>query len=165
MVFIDKVKEIVKSFEESTRKDIGIALLAYEEFISKGLKTTDKDLDRLEKIFNYYDETCSNDYPSLTNEVLQDCNTLICNANDFEKDGYKFHFDYLRKDTSTSFVIEVSDSKTGFLESELRYEVVDNSINSNYGKDSFNTMNKACEKVKLHIQNMNIDEIVKSYKL
>ena len=51
--FINKTKEILKLFEQCSRAEIGISLLAYEEFICKGLKLNDKDLERLTKIFNY----------------------------------------------------------------------------------------------------------------
>lgn len=165
MVFIDKIKDIVKLFENSSREEIGIALLAYEEFICKGNKVTSKDLKKLEKVFKWYDEHWSDDCPSLTNRVLQDCDTLICNANEFEKDDYKFTFDYCRNNSSTSFVVEVRDKKTGIIEDELHYEIKDSSTNSCYGKDSFNTMYNACEKVKNHIQEKNLNEILRSYKI
>lgn len=165
LAFIDNIKEIIKLFEKSTREEIGISLLAYEEFICKGNKITGKDLKKLEKVFKWYDEYCSDDCPSLTNRVLQDCDTLICNANEFEKDGYKFTFDYCRNNSSTSFVVEVREKKTGIIEDELHYEVKDSSINSSYGKDSFNTMYNACEKIKSHIQEKDLNEILRSYKI
>ena len=84
MVFIDKVKEIIKIFEDSSRQEIGISLFAYEEFICKGIKVSDKDLERLTKIFDYYNEEFSDGYPSLTNEVLQNVDILI---NDYFKDN------------------------------------------------------------------------------
>lgn len=165
MAFIDNIKEIIKLFEKSTREEIGISLLAYEEFICKGNKVTSKDLKKLEKVFKCYVERWSDDYPSLTNKVLQDSDMLICNANEFEKDGHKFTFDYCRNDSSTSFVVEVREKKTGIIEDELHYEVKDSSINSCYGKDSFNTMYNACEKIKNHIQEKDLNEILRSYKI
>lgn len=165
MAFIDNIKEIIKLFEKSTREEIGISLLAYEEFICKGNKVTSKDLKKLEKVFKWYDEHWSDDCPSLTNRVLQDCDTLICNANEFEKDGYKFTFDYCRNNSSTSFVVEVREKKTGIIVDELHYEVKDSSTNSCYEKDSFNTMYNACEKIKSHIQEKDLNEILRSYKI
>lgn len=90
---------------------------------------------------------------------------MICNANEFEKDGYKFSFDYCRNSSSTSFVVEVKEKETGIIEDELHYEIKDSSINSCYGKDSFNTMYNACEKIKSHIQEKNLNEILRSYKI
>ncbi len=165
MTFIDKIKEIIKLFESSTREEIGISLLAYEEFICKNNKVTDEDLKKLEKVFKWYDKHWSDDYPSLANKILQDSSMLICNANTFEKDGHNFKFDYVRNDFSTSFAIEVSDKSTGIIEDELHYEVKDSSINSCYDENSFNTMYNACEKVKNHIQEKNINEILRSYKI
>ena len=62
MVFIDKFRDIIKLFENSSRREIGISLLAYEEFISKGLKVNDEDLEKLTEVFDYYDEELSDDY-------------------------------------------------------------------------------------------------------
>lgn len=170
LVFIDKVKTLIKNFEESTREEIGIAILAYEEFISKGLKVSDKDLEKLTEIFGYYDEELSDDYPSLVNEALQDCDILITNYFSDEKftdkDGYKINLNYAGNDnSSTSFEVEIVDNKTGILENRLNYNVNDSFTNSDFGKDSFNTIYNACEEVKKQIEKTDIKSILNTYKM
>lgn len=169
MVFIYKSKDLIKIFENSTREDIGIALLAYEEFLCKGLKVSSKDLEKLTKAFNYYDEKLSDDYPSLTNEALQDCDNLIVNYfsdnNNIKKDDYKFNMNFadVYKD-STSIDVEVVD-KFGRTETELKFNVKDSSTNSNYSKDSFNTIYRACEKIQDQLEKADIKSILNTYKL
>ena len=169
MVFIDKVKNIIKLFEDSSRRDIGISLLAYEQFISKGLKVSDKDLERLTKIFDYYDKELSDDFPSLTNEVLQNVDTLINNFfNDTKniiKDEYKItaNLSYWNNDT-TNFDVEISD-KTGYLYSNFKCSIDDKTTNSNYYKDSFNTIYNACEEVNKKINELDIKSILDTFRL
>ena len=169
MVFIYKVKDIIKIFEECSRKDIGISLLAYEEFISKGLKVSDKDIERLTKVFDYYDDKLSNDYPSLTNESLQECDNLICDyfneTDTIIKDGYKININFSGRYKDTScFDIEVADS-TGYLVSNFKSTVNDKNIKSDYGKDSFNTIYNACEEVRKEIIKTDIKNMIDSFKL
>lgn len=96
---IDKIKKIIKLFENSTRKDIGISLLAYEEYISKGIKITDDDLDKLSSVFDYYNKYYSDDYPNLINDPLQNINDLICECyGNFDKDGYNFKINYEKRE-------------------------------------------------------------------
>lgn len=169
MVFIDKVKNIIKLFEDSSRRDIGISLLAYEQFTSKGLKISDKDLERLTKIFDYYDKELSDDFPSLTNEVLQNVDTLINNFfNDTKniiKDEYKItaNLSYWNNDT-TNFDVEISD-KTGYLYSNFKCSIDDKTTNSNYYKDSFNTIYNACEEVNKKINELDIKSILDTFRL
>lgn len=165
MVFINKVKDIIKLFEESNRDEIGIALLAYEEFISKGLKVSDEDLTNLTDVFNYYDEEFSDDYPSLTNEVLQNCDELICNYfSDYEKDGYKFNIQVGSiSDETTSYEVEVSDKKTGIIENEYRKSI--NNNGNDYGYDSFNTIFKTCKEVRNQIENKEIKDLLNNFIL
>ena len=168
MVFIDRIKDIIKIFEECSREEIGISLLAYEEFICKGLKVSNKDLEKLKEIFNYYDEEFSDDYPSLTNEILQDSDKLI---NDYFKDNYKIIKDDRnididlsgRYDNTAYFDVKVKD-KFGYPESELKFSVEDKNIKSDYGKDSFNTTYKACEKVYKEIKKMDIKSMMNTFK-
>lgn len=169
MVFIYKSKDLINIFENSTREDIGIALLAYEEFLSKGLKVSSKDLERLTKIFNYYDENFSDDYPSLTNESLQHCDNLIVNYfsdnNNIIKDDYKFKMNFADVySDSTAIDVDVVD-KFGRLETTLDYKVKHSSTNSNYDKDSFNTIYNACEKVQDQLKKTDIKSILNTYRL
>ena len=167
MVFIDRIKDIVKLFEDSSREDIGIALLAYEEFICRDLKVTDKDISKLKEVFNYYDEKLSDDFPSLTNEALQDIDKLICDCfGRFEKDGYniKITYDKRNPDKSLTFDVSVIEKDTGNYVDEINYTISDKYINSDYSKDPFNTTIKACQEVKNKIKNANMEEILKSFK-
>ncbi len=165
MVFIDKVKEIIKLFEESTREEIGISLLAYEEFICKNDKVTNKDLKRLQNVFEYYDENYSDDFPSLTNKVLQDSDLLICETLAFTKEDCKFQFEHSRNGNSTTLNVSVKDKTNGFPLDELHYKVMDNSLNDRHSENYFNTIYSACEKVKNHIKENNLNEILKSHKI
>lgn len=167
MAFINKVKEIIKLFEESTREEIGISLLAYEEFICKGLKISDSKLKKLSDIFNYYDEHYSDEYPSLTNESLQNINDLICGYySNFEKDGYNFKITYEdRTSDGTLLNVSVRENHSLILVDELQYTVTDKRINCEYDKDPFNTMIRACQEVQKEIKKTNIEDILKSYKL
>lgn len=166
MVFIDKIKDIVKLFENSSREEIGIALLAYEEFICKDLKVTNKDLSNLAKVFNYYDSRLSYDYPSLTNEALQNTNDLICNCfGRFEKDGYNIKITYgNRNHDSTSLNVGVIEKDTGNYVDEIYYTISDKYINCDYSKNPFNTTIKACQEVKNKVKNINMEELLKSFK-
>ena len=170
MVFIDRIKDVIKIFEECSREEIGISLLAYEEFICKGLKVSDKDLERLTNIFEYYDEELSDDFPSLTNEALQNSDVLICDClndtNKLEKDGYEINIHWNgRSDNATSFDVEIVDKKTGVLESDINYNVKDEFINSDYGKDSFNTVYNAWEEVHKQMKKTDIKSITNTYKV
>ncbi len=169
MVFIDKINDIIKIFEDSSRRDIGISLLAYEEFICKGLKVSDKDLQRLTEIFDYYDEELSDDFPSLTNEVLQNVDTLI---SDFFKDEKEIiKDDYTIKaslscweNNKTNFDIEVLD-KTGYLYGSFRSSIDDKTTNSDFYKDSFNTIYNACEEINKKMKETDIKSILDTFKL
>lgn len=170
MVFIDKFRDIIKLFENSSRREIGISLLAYEEFISKGLKVNDEDLEKLTEVFDYYDEELSDDYPSLTNEVLQNSDNLICDYlkdnNTIEKDGYKIDINLAgRSENGTSFNIEITDKQTGILEDEINYNVKDKFINSDYGKDSFNTIFNAYKEVQKQIEKTDLKSMLNNYKI
>ena len=170
MVFIDKFRDIIKLFENSSRREIGISLLAYEEFISKGLKVNDEDLEKLTEVFDYYDEELSDDYPSLTNEVLQNSDNLICDYlkdnNTIEKDGYKIDINLAgRSENGTSFNIEITDKQTGILEDELNYNVKDKFINSDYGKDSFNTIFNAYKELHKQIEKADLKSKLNNYKI
>lgn len=170
MVFIDKIKDIIKIFEDSSRRDIGISLLAYEEFICKGLKVSDKDLERLTKIFDYYDDELSDDYPSLTNEALQHSENLI---NDYFKDNdpvikdeFKVSANLIdRYNDETYFDVEVSEKGTGYLYSNFKCTINDKSTNSNYYKDSFNAIYNACEEVNKKMKDLDIKSIINTFKL
>lgn len=169
MVFIYKSKDLINIFENSTREDIGIALLAYEEFLCKGLKVSSKDLEKLTEIFNYYDENFSDDYPSLTNESLQNSENLIVNYfsdnNNIIKDDYKFKMNLADIYNGTTEInVEVVD-KFGRRETELNFKVSDSSTKSDYGKDSFNTIYKACEKVQDQLKKTDIKSILNTYRL
>lgn len=168
MVFIDRIKDIIKIFEECSREEIGISLFAYEEFICKGLKVSDKDLEKLTEVFNYYDEEFSDDYPSLTNEILQDSDRLISDYfkdnNRIVKDDHNIDINLSGRYKDTSyFDVEIKD-KTGYPESELKFSVDDKSIKSDYGKDSFNTTYKACDKVYKEIKKMDIKSMLNTFK-
>lgn len=170
MVFIDKFRDIIKLFENSSRREIGISLLAYEEFISKGLKVNDEDLEKLTEVFDYYDEELSDDYPSLTNEVLQNSDNLICDYlkdnNTIEKDGYKIDINLAgRSENGTSFNVEITDKQTGILEDEINYNVKDKFINSDYGKDSFNTIFNAYKEVQKQIEKTDLKSMLNNYKI
>ena len=170
MVFIDKFRDIIKLFENSSRREIGISLLAYEEFISKGLKVNDEDLEKLTEVFDYYDEEFSDNYPSLTNVVLQNSDILICNYlntnNTIEKDGYEIEINLAgRSENGTSFNVEITDKQTGSFEDEINYNVKDKFINSDYGKDSFNTIFKAYEEVQKQIEKTDLKSMLNNYKI
>lgn len=170
MVFIDKFRDIIKLFENSSRREIGISLLAYEEFISKGLKVNDDDLEKLTEVFDYYDEELSDDYPSLTNVVLQNSDILICNYlntnNTIEKDGYEIEINLAgRSENGTSFNVEITDKQTGSFEDEINYNIKDKFINSDYGKDSFNTIFKAYKEVQKQIEKTDLKSMLNNYKI
>lgn len=170
MVFIDRFRDIINIFENSSRREIGISLLAYEEFICKGLKVSNEDLEKLTEVFDYYDEELSDDYPSLTNEVLQNSDNLICDYlkdnNIIEKDGYKIDINLAgRSENCTSFNVEITDKQTGVLENEINYNVDDNFINSDYGKDSFNTVYKAWKEVQKQIDKTDLKSMLNNYKI
>ena len=170
MVFIDKFRDIIKLFENSSRREIGISLLAYEEFISKGLKVNDEDLEKLTEVFDYYDEEFSDNYPSLTNVVLQNSDILICNYlntnNTIEKDGYEIEINLAgRSENGTSFNVEITDKQTGSFEDEINYNVKDKFINSDYGKDSFNTIFKAYKEVQKQIEKTDLKSMLNNYKI
>ena len=170
MVFIDRFRDIINIFENSSRREIGISLLAYEEFICKGLKVSNEDLEKLTEVFDYYDEELSDDYPSLTNEVLQNSDNLICDYlkdnNTIEKDGYKIDINLAgRSENGTSFNIEITDKQTGILEDELNYNVKDKFINSDYGKDSFNTIFNAYKEVQKQIEKTDLKSMLNNYKI
>ena len=170
MVFIDKFRDIIKLFENSSRREIGISLLAYEEFISKGLKVNDEDLEKLTEVFDYYDEGFSDNYPSLTNVVLQNSDILICNYlntnNTIEKDGYEIEINLAgRSENGTSFNVEITDKQTGSFEDEINYNIKDKFINSDYGKDSFNTIFKAYKEVQKQIEKTDLKSMLNNYKI
>lgn len=164
---IDKIKKIIKLFENSTRKDIGISLLAYEEYISKGIKITDDDLDKLSSVFDYYDKYYSDDYPNLINDPLQNINDLICECyGNFDKDGYNFKINYEKRELDeTTLGVIVRESHSRIFITELQYKVSDKNINSIYDENPFLTTIKACKEVKNKILNTNVEDILKSYKL
>lgn len=167
MVFINKTKDIIKLFEESTREEIGIALFAYEQFICKGLKVKNKDLERLTKLFEYYDEKLSDDYPSLTNEALQETEQLINNyffSDSLKKDNHYINIESNGRYNNTSnFKVNISD-KFGYPECEFRITIKDNQTNSNYDKDSFNTTYNACKEVYNLIKTKDIKSITDTFK-
>ena len=174
MVFIDKFRDIIKLFENSSRREIGISLLAYEEFISKGLKVNDEDLEKLTEVFDYYDEEFSDNYPSLTNVVLQNSDILICNyLNNNNTKGYlKYTLSEEieinlagRSENGTSFNVEITDKQTGSFEDEINYNVKDKFINSDYGKDSFNTIFKAYKEVQKQIEKTDLKSMLNNYKI
>lgn len=169
MVFIDRIKDIIKIFEDCSREEIGISLFAYEEFICKGLKVSDKDLERLTEIFNYYDEIYSDDYPSLTNEILQDCDKLIgeyfFDTDTIRKDDLNLSINYSGRYYDDSiFNVEAYD-KTGYPQGEFKFSISDKTTNSNYGKDSFNTTYNACKEVKNELKKRDIKSILDTFKL
>ena len=105
----------------------------------------------------------------MTNEVLQDCETLI---GDYFKDtkkinigNYNIQVDLLGwiKDTSY-FDVNVYD-KTGYQASSYKTTINDKQINSNYNMDSFNTIYNACEKVYDEIKKQDIESIINALKL
>lgn len=167
MVFINKVREIIKLFEESSREEIGISLLAYEEYICKNNKVSDKELKDLTDIFNYYDQKYSDSYPSLINEKLQNSQDLICeNNSNFEKDGYNFKITYdKRTSDGTMFDVSVRNKDSLLFLDEFNYTITDKHIKSNYYDDSFGTTLKACKEVQNQINKTNIEDILKSYKI
>ena len=64
----------------------------------------------------------------------------------------------------TEINVEVVD-KFGRRETELNYKVSDSSTKSDYGKDSFNTIYKACEKVQDQLKKTDIKSILNTYRL
>lgn len=169
LVFINKTNEIIKLFESCTREEIGIALFAYEQFLCKGLKVSDKDLERLTEIFNYYDEELSDDFPSLTNDILQNADNLISEYfNDrktISKDNYKVNANLIGNyDGLTHFEIAILENKTGCLYNNFGLAVKDKSIKADYGKDSFNAIYNACEEVNKKVQDLDIKLITCSLK-
>ncbi len=165
MVFINKTEELVKTFQNYSRKEIGIALLAYEEFLCKGLKVSNTDLKRLENVFEFYDEKYSNDYPSLTNEVLQNSNTLICKYfSSLVKDNqYGADINLLRQSNDSScFDITIFDKHTGIPETYLPFEISHG--NKRYDIDSFNTTYEVCNDLKEQVDE-NIKLIKNSLKI
>lgn len=165
--FLNKIKEIIEIFKESSRDEIGTALLAYEQFICKDLSLTDKDLKKLSDVFDYYDEKMSDDYPSLLNEALQNIDTLICYYfSDFEKDMYKFTITYLQRDSEeTLFDVRMIEKDTGNFIDEVTYAINDKFIDCNYDEDSFNTTFKACQEIRKQIEKKDIEKLLKSFKL
>lgn len=167
MVFINKTKDIIKLFEESTREEIGIALFAYEQFICKGLKVKNKDIERLTKLFEYYDEKLSDDYPSLTNEALQDSEQLIKNyffSNSLKRDNHIINVESAERDrNSTYFKVNICD-KFGYPECDFRITISDNQTNSNYDKDSFNATYNTCKELNNLIKKKDIKSITDTFK-
>ena len=167
LVFINKTKDIIKLFEESTREEIGIALFAYEQFICKGLKVKNKDIERLTEIFEYYDEKLSDDYPSLTNEALQETEQLINDyffSDSLKRDNHIINIKLdgrFRKDTH--FKVNMFD-KFGYPEYEFGVAINDNRIKSNYNKDSFNTTYNACKEVYNLMKTSDIKSITDTFK-
>lgn len=169
MVFINKLKDIIKLFEESSREEIGIALFAYEQFICKGLKVKNKDIERLTEIFEYYDDRLSDDYPSLTNEALQESDKLI---SDYFTDNFKikndshiinFNLSGRYMDTSY-FDVEIKD-KSGYPICDLKLNIKDSQTNSNYDKDSFNTTYNACKEIYKQMKTKDIKSMIDTFKL
>ena len=154
--FLDKIKEIIEIFKESSRDEIGISLLAYEQFICKGLKLTDKDTKKLSDVFDFYNQKMSEDFPSLVNEALQNMDTLICNYfSGFEKDRYKFRISY----------VGIIEKDTGVFVDEITYTITDKFIGCNYDKDSFNTTFKACQEIRKQTEKNDIEKLLKTFKL
>ena len=170
MVFIDNIKELIKVFENSTREEIGVALLSFENYISYGREVQNGDIKKLTEVYKWYDQNCSDNYPSLTNEVLEYPEIIICNMESgFVKDGYKIDINFGGRsftDDSTSFDIDITDNKTGVLNINTQIEIKDSEINSNYDDDSFNTIYKAVKEVKKQIQNNSIEKYINNnYKI
>lgn len=168
MVFINRIKDIIKIFEECSREEIGISLFAYEEFLCKGLKVSDKDLKRLTEIFNYYDEVYSDDYPSLTNEILQESDKLIgeyfFDTNRIKKDNLNLQINYSGRYYDTSlFNVEAYDS-TGYPQGEFRFSVSDKTTKSNSGKDSFNATYNACKEVQNELKKRDIKSMLNTFR-
>ena len=61
--------------------------------------------------------------------------------------------------------VEIVDKKTGVLESDINYNVKDEFINSDYGKDSFNTVYNAWEEVHKQMNKTDIKSITDTYKV
>lgn len=168
MVFINKTKEIIKLFEESTREEIGIALFAYEQFISKGLKVKNKDLERLTKVFEFYDDRLSDDYPSLTNGALQESEQLINDyffSNSIKRDNHIINIESNYRDKNISHFKANINDKFGYPECEFRVAINDNQTNSNYDKDSFNATYNACKEVYNLMEKKDIKSITDTFKL
>ena len=165
--FLDKIKEIIEIFKESSRDEIGISLLAYEQFICKGLKLTDKDTKKLSDVFDFYNQKMSEDFPSLVNEALQNMDTLICNYfSGFEKDRYKFRISYLQRNSDeTLFDVGIIEKDTGVFVDEITYTITDKFIGCNYDKDSFNTTFKACQEIRKQTEKNDIEKLLKTFKL
>lgn len=163
LVFIYKAKDLIKIFESSTRKEIGIALLAFEKFICKGEQVNNKDIQRITNLFDYYDEYLSDSFPSLTNEVLQDHESLIIdyfNHNKIHKEDYSLCIDSIQDfDDKASINVNIVDN-TGKTETELIYFV-----KKENEKNDFNSLYDTCEKVQNHLKKEKIDKIIGNYHL
>ena len=59
----------------------------------------------------------------------------------------------------------VLDDRTGVLYNEMRFNVKHSSTHSDYGKDSFNTIYNACEKITEKLNKTEIDKFLGTYKL
>ena len=148
MVFINRLEELIKLFEECSRSEIGTALLAFEEHICKGLDVGKEELKNLQEIFDYYDEYYSDHYPSLANEALQSSENLILE---------KFE-DY------TSIAVNVINKQTGNIEND--FECIYNNEKLGYEQDNyFDLVYKSCKETRKQLDEKSIEEILKTYKL
>ena len=166
MVFINRLQELINLFRTSSRSEIGIALLAYEEYLCKGLNVSSEALKNLQDIFDFYDERYSDEYPSLTNEVLQNpINVIFSMYGDFEKDGHHFSFQlaHITNDT-TSIEVIVSDSKTGYEENVLNFDF-DNKTLDSKNNDNLKTILLATIDIRKRLDKKPIEKILNSYNL
>ena len=165
LVFIDKIKELINIFEKCSYYEIGPALLAFEEFICRGLEASDEDLMNLQELFCFYDENYSDQYPNLMNEKLSNCDVLISDLfGNFEKDGYTIELQTGSvTDTTTSIEVMVSNS-AGITENEFQcfYDNKDLGVSpDNY----FGLIFRAFKETRKQLDNKNIEEIIKTYDI
>lgn len=167
MVFINRLEKLVKLFEECSRSEIGTALLAFEEHICKGLDVGKEELKSLQEIFDYYDESYSDHYPSLINEALESPENLILEKfGYYTKDGYliKFNIGDSTDEDYTSIAVMVINQQTGNIEND--FECVYSNEKLGYEQDNyFDLVYKSCKETRKQLDEKSIEEILKTYKL
>lgn len=167
MVFINKVEKLIKQFKECSRSEIGTALLAFEEYVCKNLDVSNDELKRLQKIFDYYDEVYSDSYPSLLNSPLESVDTLILEKfGYFIKDGYKIKFNIGEStdEFNTSISVAIINEKTGDIEKD--FECIYSNEKLGYESDNyFDLVFLACQETRKQLNDKNIEEILKTYKI
>lgn len=166
MVFINKLEELIKQFKDCSRSEIGTALLAYEEYLCKGLDVSNDDLKRLQEVFKYYDDNYSDDFPSLTNEALQYPKNIIINMfNDIEKDDYKFSFQVGSvNDNSTTIDVSMYNSHSGNIERDFEYVYNNKALGIN-ADNQLGLAFMACQETKKQLENKNVEELLETYKI